>query len=360
MCINNNCNYLNKNESVCICGGGHQGIAMAAHLSLNGVKVSLWNRSFDHIKKIIETKKILCDGVVQGVANIDNASTDISQVIEDFIMITTPSTAHRDIARRLAPFIHKDMVIVLNPGRTFGAVEFAEELKNCGIKELPHIAETQTIIYTCRKKDDNSATIFAFKYGVAISSLQGDDIMYIMDKMPLCIKDMFNPVHSILSTSLSNVGMILHCAPVLMNIGWIENNKVDFKYYYEGISMSIAKYLEKMDSERLAVSSALNCPIESVRDWLKRIYHVNGTNIYECIKNNVAYNEIDAPPTIHTRYILEDVPNGLVPIEELAKSLDIATPNISTIIDLASSVLDIDFRKIGRKYSFDEIQEYIF
>lgn len=35
----------------------------------------------------------------------------------------------------------KDTVIVLNPGRTFGAIEFAETLKNCGVVELPHIAE---------------------------------------------------------------------------------------------------------------------------------------------------------------------------------------------------------------------------
>ena len=34
--------------------------------------------------------------------------------------------------------------------------------------------------------------------------------------------------------------------------------------------------------------------IESVSEWLSRTYNVEGTDLYECIKNNIAYREIDA------------------------------------------------------------------
>ena len=37
-------NIARANE-VFVCGGGHQGLSMAAHFALNGVKVSLWNRT---------------------------------------------------------------------------------------------------------------------------------------------------------------------------------------------------------------------------------------------------------------------------------------------------------------------------
>jgi opine dehydrogenase len=166
-------------------------------------------------------------------------------------------------------------------------------------------------------------------------------------------------VDSIAITSFSNVGMILHCAPVLMNIGWIESDKVDFKYYYDGISKSIAHFLEKMDYERLEIASLLGFSIESVREWLCKTYNSFGSDLYSCLRTTEAYREIDAPPTIHTRYLLEDVPNGLVPLEYLASNLSIKTPSISTIIDLASSVLDIDFRKNGRRFSLECLKNYI-
>ena len=31
-------------KKVFVCGGGHQGLSMAAHLALNGLEVTLWNR----------------------------------------------------------------------------------------------------------------------------------------------------------------------------------------------------------------------------------------------------------------------------------------------------------------------------
>lgn len=350
--------YIKPVDKVFVCGGGHQGLSMAAHLGLNGIEVTLWNRTESHIKEIIKTRKINCSGIINGEAEILMASSDIAEVISDFVMVSTPSNAHRDVAKVLAPYVHKDMIIVLNPGRTFGAIDFANTLIQCGIKELPYIAETQTIVYTCRRIGEASTKIIALKNGVKISSLKHGNINEIMGKMPECLRSHFSPVNSVALTSFSNIGMILHCAPVIMNIGWIETEKTDFKYYYEGISKSVADYLEKIDAERIGVAKALGFDVESTTEWLKRTYDVTGNSLYECIQANESYKEIDAPTTVYTRYILEDVPNGLVPIEYLAKTLGISTPNITTIINLVNSVLEIDFREIGRRFPVDLLKEY--
>ena len=342
-------------NKVFVCGGGHQGLSMAAHLALNNVKVTLWNRTKENIQKIIDTKEIECNGVVNGIAKIEKASSNIEEVISDFVMITTPSSAHKDIARRLAPYVYKDMIIILNPGRTFGAIAFAEELIKCGAKELPHIAETQTIVYTCRRSGENKTTIFALKPNVKIAAIRDSNIDLIMSRMPECLKAYFQQETSIGCTSFDNVGMVLHCAPVLMNIGWIESDKSDFKYYYDGISKSIAAFIQKIDEERIKVAKAAGFEIESVVTWLKRTYGVEGNDLYECIRNNESYKEIDAPPRIYCRYIFEDIPNGLVPIEYIGKELGIDTINITTIIDLANSVLETDFRENGRKITYNKL-----
>ena len=345
-------------HTVFVCGAGHQGLSMAAHLALNGVNVNLWNRTLKNVQKIIETGVIHCNGVVSGDAKIKNVSSNIKDVFSNFILVTTPSNAHKNIARKLAPYVTQDTVIILNPGRTFGAIEFAEELKKNGVKELPQIAETQTIVYTCRKCDQNSTSIFALKNDVKIAAIQGSNIDYILECMPTCLKAYFSPVESVALTSFSNIGMILHCAPVMMNIGWIESDKVVFKYYYDGISKSIARFLEKIDIERLMVAKASGYDVESVKQWLKRTYQVKGSNLYECIRNNEAYREIDAPPTLNSRYIFEDVPNGLVPIETLGKEFGVMTPNVTTIIDLACSVMNTDYRALGRTFTYKQLKEY--
>ena len=351
-------NIARANE-VFVCGGGHQGLSMAAHLALNGLNVSLWNRTAENIKEILDTGEIICNGIVNGVAKVAKVSSEISETISDFIMVATPSSAHKDVAKRLSPYVNKDTVIVLNPGRTFGAVEFAETLEENGVKEMPHIAETQTIVYTCRRNSKNGATIYALKNDVKIAALKSSDINYVMARMPECIYRYFKPVNSVAVTSLSNVGMVLHCAPVLMNIGWIETEKADFKYYYDGISKSVAGFLEKIDKERLLVARSLGYSVASTAEWMKDVYGVDGDNIYDCIRNNESYREIDAPPTIRCRYIMEDIPNGLVPIEHLAKCIDIETPAITTTIDMACQVLDIDFRSTGRKYSPEKLRMYL-
>lgn len=346
-----------QNRKILICGAGHQGLAMAAHLALSGELVYMWNRSQENIDEICKDNMIECKGVVNGVAHIQHISTDVKEVIQKVILITTPSIAHKYIAKRLAPYITSDMYIILNPGRTFGAIEFAETLLECGVKELPHIAETQSIIYTCRKNSANSVTIYAFKNNIAIASL-ADDCEEIIEHIPKNIRDYYSPVESVLETSLPNVGMILHCAPVLMNIGWIESEKVDFKYYYDGISPSVASYLEKMDKEKRLVAEKLGYKIESVTEWLQRIYAVEGKSLYECLNNNEAYSEIDAPPSLECRYLDEDIPNGLVPYEYLAKDLQIEVPHISTIIDLAELVTNKKYREFGRKYSLEDLKRY--
>ena len=344
---------------ILVCGGGHQGLSMAAHLALNGENVVLWNRTEEHILKVKDSGIIYCDGIINGAAKIEKATSKMCEAKSDLIMVTVPSNAHADVAKVLAPYVRKDTVVILNPGRTFGAIDFALQLKKLGVKEIPHIAETQTIVYTCRKKSEDSTTIFAMKNGVGIASLKKDDMEYIMNRLPKCLKEYFSPQISVAITSFANVGMILHCAPVLMNIGWIENEKVDFKYYYDGISKSIARFLEKLDAERIHVAKECGYCVETTEAWLKRTYQVQGKSLYECIRENQAYREIDAPPTIeNSRYILEDVPNGLVPIENLGKQLHIETPNISIIINLANAIYDADFRKLGRIIPKEVLKQY--
>lgn len=335
---------------VSIIGAGNSGLTMAAHLSAAGNTVSLWNHRRQTISELIKTRCIHCHGVIEADARICTVSTDIRDVILDtgLILITTPANTHQKIARILAPHLSEGSCVVLNPGRTCGALEFRETLVREGCRKLPLIAETQTIIYTCRKTDPVSTNLFAFKEDVFISAINPADTEIVRDRLPDCIRPYFVPARSTIQTSIGNVGMIMHCAPVLFNAGWIENLKTSFKYYRDGITPTVAQFLEKLDRERLAVAELLGDRVESVTNWLKRSYRVSGRNLYECIQNNPAYAVIDAPVSLMHRYLLEDVPAGLVPLEALGKRLGLPMKSAGMVIDFASALLNVDFRSEGR------------
>lgn len=170
----------------------------------------------------------------------------------------------------------------------------------------------------------------------------------IIESLPKCLHNYLKPAKSMIETSIGNVGMILHCAPLLLNAGWTESNNHMYKYYYDGITPSVGNLIEKIDNERIEVSKLLGSEVESTREWLKRTYMIEGDNLYECIQNNNAYKTIDAPASLKHRYIFEDIPCGLVPLESIGKSLGLPMHNTSLVISLASSILDVDFRATGR------------
>ena len=339
--------------NVTVMGAGNSGLAMAAHLSKEGNHVTLWNRSRPTIEKLMETQVVYCKGVINGEVKIDLVTDDIEKAVENphVILITTPANSHKELAKQIALHIKKETLIVLNPGRTFGALEFQENYEKYNQSFKQTIAETQTIIYTCRKTTEDSVNIIAFKSDVLISTFDARENDTVIAKLPECLQKYFIPAKSMIETSIGNVGMVLHCAPLLLNTGWTENESNIYKYYYDGITPSVGRLIEKIDKERVAVSKELGLEVESTREWLKRTYHVQGQSLYECVQNNDIYQSIVAPGSLNHRYIFEDVPCGLVPLEATGKKLGLEMKTTSLIIDLASSLTDVDFRKTGRNLS---------
>jgi len=237
------------------------------------------------------------------------------------------------------------------PGRTLGILEFSITLINNGCENIPLLAETQTIFYVCRKIDNCHVNIYGVKNKVNFSSFTTETTNLIYEKLPDVLRKYFVPDNSFLNTSFNNPGMILHCLPVLLNAGWVEKKDVKFKHYYDGISPSIAILLEKLDNERIVVCKALRIDVISVFDWLKYSYSVDGDSLYERIQNVKEYKDVYAIKTLNHRYIYEDVPCGLVPLEELGNTLNIPVPITKMTIDLASSLLNVDFRKAGRNFN---------
>jgi len=336
--------------SFAVIGAGSTGQAMAAHLALMGYHVRLYNRHEDRIKNIISRdNSIKLEGRIKGTGRLETVTTDIRQAVRDadILFIDVPASAHRSIAKICAPHLEDGQTVILNPGRTGGAIEFSRVLNDSGSKADVTIAETQTVIYTTRSTADAEIEIFAIKNRVPLAAFPASKTQTVIETMKN-IYPQFVPASNVLETGLNNVGAILHPVPTLLSTSWIESPKTRFKYYYEAITPTISGFLEVIDRERIEVARAFGVKVISVKDWLFQAYGVKGNSLYEAIQNNTAYSQIDAPETLQHRYILEDVPTGLVPIASLGALAGVPVPNIMTIISLASKLLGIDFWATGR------------
>ncbi|HEA64802.1 MAG TPA: NADP transhydrogenase subunit alpha [Candidatus Aminicenantes bacterium] len=345
-------NLLKKNskdQKFCVLGAGHGGLAMAGHLALKGFNVNLYNRKRNRIKSVIQRKGIKVEGEVKGFGKIELASTSIQECIKDVdvLMVVVPAYAHTFIAEACAPYLKENQVVILNPGRTGGALEFYNVLKQKKLKRFPFIAEAQTFLYASRALGPAHAKIFSVKNSVPLATLPAYWIPGVLKIINRAFPQ-FIPGDNIFKTSFENIGAIFHPALTILNAGWIESTHGDFEYYIKGASQSVAQVLEKLDKERLDVAASLGIKVMSARAWLYTAYSATGNNLHEAIQDNPGYLGIKAPDRLHHRYVDEDVPMSLVPLASIGDMLKVETPTIKSIIRLASIMRGIDFWKKGR------------
>ena len=113
---------------------------------------------------------------------------------------------------------------------------------------------------------------------------------------------------------------------------------------------------------RKKFSEYLNNSVLSAQHWLDITYGVirkEGETLSEAIARTPTYQTNSVP---QKRYLIEDIPTGLVPFEALAKMLDIDCSAITCIINEYEKNYDRDVRAKGRnlkEFSTNYIVSYL-
>jgi opine dehydrogenase len=337
-----------RTPAFAILGAGNGGQSFAAHLTLLGFSVRLWDVEREKVDSLKRTRRIRLSGAVQGEAEIGLITGDIGEAVRgaDLLMVVIPTVYHASVAQAMAPFLAEGQVIVLNPGATGGALEVRNTLRQAGSRAAVTVAETDTLLYACRSPRAGEAIIHGIKARVDVASLPAADAPRVADLLDLAFPQ-FRPAASVLVTSLHNPNAMVHPAPTLLNAGRIECQS-PFAYYSEGVTPSLAGVIEQIDAERLAIAGALGVEVPSVRDFYTMCYGVTGADLCERIQKVRAYDGIQGPTTLNTRYLFEDIPTGLVPLAELGKALGVKTPLMGAVVELGSALLGRNFWREGR------------
>ncbi len=343
---------MEKKTRFTVMGAGHGGKAMAAHLGLMGFPVKLYNRTEENISVIQALggiELISYEDGPHGFGQLELATSNIEAALEgaEVIMVVLPSTAHASVAKAAAPYLRPGQVVVLNPGRTLGALEFAQVLKQNGCAPGVIVAEAETLIYASRSEGPALARIFRIKDSVPLAAIPQTCTQHVLS--------LLNPAYpqfidgkSVLHTGMNNMGAIFHPALTLLNAGRIESTGGEFQFYIDGVTPSVARVLEVLDRERVTVASALGIRARTAQEWLKMAYGASGDNLYEAIHNQPGYHGIGAPPTLNHRYITEDVPMSLVPVASLGARFGVQVRGMDSIIRLACIIHRTDYWRRGR------------
>lgn len=344
---------------ICVIGSGNGGCALAAYLSANGYTVNLYNRTFSNISPIMRKRMINATGVIKGSFPIELATINLRRAVEGtkIILIATPASSHKKIALKIAKYLTQDQIIILNPGRCFGALEFYNVIKKKRKDISVYVAETQTLVFTCRKTSETNVEIIKIKESVDFCAFPESDNSVVYD----IIKDIFpqfNLVDDYLEMTLNNIGMLVHPAITLFNASPIDGER-KFLFYKEGATKRVCELMENIQLELNSILRIFGVSQINLCKWAKKSYGVDSNNIYSALQSIKEYDTIFAPKELLTRYLLEDVPTGLVSMSSLGKVLGVETPIIDSIINLSSVLCGIDFNSIGRNIENLEILDYV-
>jgi opine dehydrogenase len=349
---------MQKYPKITILGGGHAAFAHAADLSLKGFEVRLFELpemaatlAPVRARGGIEAKPAPSTGLPGGLGCPQLITTDAQAALEgaDVIFMVVPAFAQNAFSRAIAPYIKPTQIVALSPANFGGAVTLAATLRAQGCETLPVIVEAQSMMYACRKDGPASVRIFGFKHGLRLAvfpaQLTGQTLPVIQQIFPAV-----QPVPNILWTWLSSSNAVAHPPVAILNAGRIENTGGDFLFYVDGVTPAVRRVMTAVDAERLAIGAALGLDLipdaEMVKIWYGHQGFVDET--YPDEARNPIYAAIKAEPALDSRYLTEDVPYGLVPLEDMGRRVGVVTSVISALIDLSNVMLGRDFRAEGQ------------
>ncbi|MHA1637897.1 MAG: NAD/NADP octopine/nopaline dehydrogenase family protein [Candidatus Thorarchaeota archaeon] len=353
---------------VTIIGGGHAGRGLASFLSLQDYEVALYNRTINNVRPIINNGGLDVHGVVTGHASFPLVTDNMSKALEGsgIVIITVPAFAHKFLAYEVAPHLETSQLVLLMPGQTGGALEFARILQSHMRIEDIILGEADSFSFISRTTSPTSVLISKVKDCLNVSAFPASSnvlFLKILETLPLSFKLASN----VIETGLGNVNAMLHPTPTILSAGLLESRKGGYKHYHEAISPSVGRLIDRMDAERIQVANAFSLRPSTLVEWLANVYGAKGDTLFDSIHSIDAYDEVGSPETLAHRYVLEDIPTGLVPISYLGKLAGVDTPITNTVTDMACQLYEHNFWQSGRtlirmgidRMTHTEVSEYV-
>ena len=336
---------------ISIFGCGNAGSAVAADLSLKGHSVTLVKSSnvtihSDHYQYIRRHNTITLeeDGIIHN-ANIC-VSEDIQTAIShaDVLIIFIQTNYHEDLIKRICKYLSDGQIVILEPG--YLSTSFFLQNTNSDIT----IIEAESSPVDCRILEPGLVSVLfrntCNPFGVYPSrnKSQAENALTQLG-YPYIIID------SVVEAALHNPNLILHTIGSIFSVPRIEYiNKQGGRYfmYREVFTPHVWNLVLALDDEKINVLKKLGLPPTTYLEACKQRNSKDDRSAETVFWDYANNSSPEGPYDINSRYVTEDISQGLVLLESLGLMLKVLTPVCSSLIDCASALYQKNFRANGR------------
>lgn len=327
-----------------ILGAGNTGKAYSAFLTQRGRDVVLYDRRDARLEPI-RANGLTATGVVEGTFSI-SVTDDLALAVADcqVILVCTVASGHLPLANALKGLLRPGQSIVIT-NCCWGAVEFDSVLGAEAEEKGCCIAETAGQLILCSSPAPDAVFLKTVKKKIALACTRPEKTAQVLAQLS-GVFPQFCAANNVLETSLNNSNPISHGPLALFNITRMENGE-DYLLFGTGATPRVARFMEQIDRERVAVIRAWGLDAPSELDMLNSFWPEAQKSIYDVLHNTVAYSVTKGPKTLDHRYLTEDLPYGLVPYVQLGRKLGVETPYLTALIEMFGLYMETDYLSQG-------------
>jgi opine dehydrogenase len=334
---------LEADMDVSIVGAGAIAMGYAAFLLEKGHAPSIWSPSGSRATALMDGEPLVVAGAIEGrfYPKVCIRAEEVAE--NDVIIFALPAYGHRAVIDRLLPFIEPHHTVIISSHLSFAALYMARKLAERRIR-IP-IAVWNTTVLTCKARTSTDIKVGAIRAKVDMATVP---VSFAPEVHALCVDlfgDRFAAKDDILTIDLSNLNPQSHMGIALCNLTRIERGEAWGQR--ANITPTVGRLLEALDLERRSIASAFGKSVRSISEHYELSFGISGKSVAEISLELAGRGqEIAGPLDINTRYVLEDVPFGLVPTLYLARMSGEPAP-------LHRSGLEILSACYGRNFAAD-------
>lgn len=296
---------------VSILGAGAIAYGLAAFLAEAGHDPMLWSPSGERTKALAAGGLLKATGAIKASVSVRIAE-DCKEAIAnaEVVVIALPTYGHKMVMDAAAPHLRDGTPVIISSHSSFGALYLSKQLAQRKIS-LPIVVWGTTLV-TGQQRGPAEIDVATIRQKLDVATLPFNAQEQGFELCTTLFGDRFVKRDGMLAIALSNLNPQNHLGIALLNLTRME--KAEQWSQAGNVTPAVGRFIEALDAERLAIAVRFGIAVRTVEEHFSLSFHVPMDTVSKMNQ------EMDrqgrggfGPTTIESRYILEDVPFGLLP-----------------------------------------------